>query len=178
MITKLFIDSSSPRLVFSIIIGDLIKSKNIMTDKNMTNIFISELNQFLEECGVDKKRINELFFINGPGTFSGIRIGSVFANTFKTISNIRLFTLSSCQFQMTRKDQLSIIDAKSKLYYVNQSQTISLLTIEQINEVSIVKKLIILDDYLNYDFNLSWEYNKEKFSETLIIEPNYIKPAL
>ncbi|MGL5630188.1 MAG: hypothetical protein ACRDCG_00190 [Mycoplasmoidaceae bacterium] len=174
MKTKLFIDGVSNRLVIGIINNNIIY-KYIKINKNIVNILVHEIDNILKENAVDKSDISDIYIINGPGNFSSLRISCVFANTFSLLSNCQLFVLNSCQFQINNKMQLSIIDAKSNLFYVLWKNNIKLMNMDEINLISNKNKMIILNDYQNYDFQKSWNYNKNKFKKVELVKINYIK---
>ena len=175
---KIFIDSTSNRLVFAIIKNNENIIENIETNKNMTEIFVSKLENFLKINKISKKDIHELYIVNGPGNFTGTRIGCVFANTLRIINNVNLFSISSCKFQKTKEDEISIIDAKSNLFYVIKDKKIVMLPYSEIEKIANEKGMSIINKYLEYDFNNCWAFNKNKFDSVEEVIPNYIKSVI
>ncbi|MGL4647244.1 MAG: tRNA (adenosine(37)-N6)-threonylcarbamoyltransferase complex dimerization subunit type 1 TsaB [Mycoplasmoidaceae bacterium] len=178
----LFIDTSNKRLVLSFIFDDhIIAYKYIETSQNMTELFNPEIEQFFLENKIDKKKIEKIYLINGPGSFVGIKIGIVFANLYALLNRCEIYYLDSCSFQSTSAQQISIIDARSHLYYakiMNEDHEIELLNYDQIKELAKKKNLEIIDQYDNYDFQRCWNHNYDKFIKTTEIIGNYVKKAI
>ncbi len=176
----LFVDTCGKRLVLSFIFDDeIIDTFSIETNKNMTEIFNDEIDKFFIKNNVDKLDINNIYVINGPGSFVGVKVGLVFSNLYSFLNKAKLFSLDSCSFQSTSKNQISIIDARSNLFYtkvINKNEEIKLMSIEEIN--SIDSSLTIIDNYDNYDFEKCWKFNKKNFKETKEEKGNYVKEPI
>lgn len=175
---KLFIDTTSNRLVFALIFNDQNIIEIIETDKNMTDLLVKKLNFFLLTNNISKNNISDLYIISGPGNFTGVRIGSIFANTLKIINNVKIFCITSCEFQQTNEKQLSIIDAKSNLFYVFIKNKIEMLPHSKIIELAKLENLEILHNYLNYNFDDCWNFNKNKFEHVEEVMANYVKGVI
>lgn len=176
----LFIDTCNSRLVLSLIVNDnILDILYFETNKNMTEIFNDQVDLFLKKNKFDKKNINKIYVLNGPGSFVGIKVGIVFANLFGKLNNSEIYTLDTCSFQKTSEKQISIIDAKSKLYYCKfDFQEISLLSIEEINQIAKNKKYEVLNNSNNYNFEKCWKLNKDKFIKVNEVVGNYVKKAI
>lgn len=64
----------------------LINNKNIVDtffviqNKNLTKILIPSINDFLNKNNIDKFSIKNLYIINGPGSFTSIKLIAILAN--------------------------------------------------------------------------------------------------
>ena len=111
----LFIDTCNSRLVLSLIIENkIIDILYFKTNKNMTEIFNNQIDIFLKKNNFDKKNVNKIYVLNGPGSFVGIKVGLVFTNLFVSLNNSNIYYLDVCSFQKTNQMQISIIDARGK----------------------------------------------------------------
>lgn len=86
------------------------------------SIYVSKyIEDILTENNILPKDVNEIIVVNGPGSFTGIRIGVTIAKIFAYLSNIRIVTITSLKARVigVKGDYLlSIIDAKHNNYYV------------------------------------------------------------
>lgn len=176
----LFIDTCNSRLVLSLIIENkIIDILYFKTNKNMTEIFNNQIDVFLKKNNFDKKNVNKIYVLNGPGSFVGIKVGLVFTNLFVSLNNSKIYYLDVCSFQKTNEKQISIIDARGKLYYCKlDNNEIALETIEKINDIAKQNKYEILDNSENYIFEECWNYNKNKFIEVKEVTGNYVKKPI
>ncbi|MDE6563048.1 MAG: hypothetical protein K2J98_02065 [Malacoplasma sp.] len=103
----------------------IIKNKKIFNssfeiqNKNLTKIFNPSISRIIEKNKLKKENIENIYVINGPGSFTSEKTVVIFANTFKTVfPKVNLFHLNSLQWCITQNDEISFIDAKTELFYV------------------------------------------------------------
>lgn len=159
----------------------IVNFKVINVNKNLTNILNSFIENFLNENNLQWIDIESLYIINGPGSFTSIKLISLFANTIKFVySNIKLYSLNTLSWFTTSKKELVFVDAKSNLYYFSfygLKQPLIIFGDE------IVK---IKTEYRKYIYNFDnkktilekWEFNKNNFQLNDFIRPLYLKPAV
>lgn len=179
---KLFIDGS-----FNFLELVLFKN-NVKIDhyfeklnKNFTNIFNDAVDLILKKNNISYKNISQLYIINGPGSFTSIKLVVLFANTLKLIfPNCELYYINSIKWNATSAKELCVIDAKSDLYYVSTSYFKKPFLIKKETEPKINKSYFryFYDNELKKDFDLKWRYHAKNFEKTNIIKPLYIKPAI
>ena len=88
----LFIDTCSNCLIISTIINN--KIDYFFIDKN-NNDTSSKVMKVLKEAVADINTVDKIFVVNGPGSFTGIRVGLTIAKTFAWGLNKKISTLSS-----------------------------------------------------------------------------------
>lgn len=97
---SLFIDTTQK--YFNLIIlqdEEIIYSYSIKTNNNMTDIVVEKVKKIFSKLGIPKESVNEILVTDGPGSFTGCRIGILIAKTFKNFNNnISLKTISSSLF--------------------------------------------------------------------------------
>lgn len=69
--------------------------KEIETEKNQSSRVMPVLIQVLEEAKIEIKNIKEIIVVNGPGSFTGVRIGVTIAKTLAFTLNIPIKVMSS-----------------------------------------------------------------------------------
>ena len=80
---KLLIDGSLNYLELLLINENnkVARSFFVLQNKNLTDILVNSVDEFLQKNNVHKNMIHELLIVNGPGSFTSIKLVSVFANT-------------------------------------------------------------------------------------------------
>ncbi len=181
----LFIDSSTKNFYLGLHKNNKwVYKHSIPTNNNLTDLAVEEIFKALKDCDASPNDITRIYVVNGPGSFTGIRVSSVISKsltllndkiTMYTISSLRL---SSCKFD----DCVALIDAKSSLYYCLRKvdgKVIEENSLIPNNSTFNTKNIII--DYLNIDIFSNVEYciKNALFTETdpLNYESLYIKAA-
>lgn len=95
MIT-LFIDTSTDSLLIALFKDDLLLSKSfIEANKEHSKNAITEIEKLLLVNDINPKDINKILVINGPGSFTGIRIGVTIAKIYAWACNINVVPIST-----------------------------------------------------------------------------------
>lgn len=76
--------------------GQVYAKKNLESNKHSEHT-ISLLKEILEENNLELSDINEIIVINGPGSFTGVRIGVVIAKVIGFTKNIKIKAISYLQ---------------------------------------------------------------------------------
>ena len=78
------IDSKAPN-------GVLVK-KTWPNEKNDVEKLVPYLQEMLDSIKSDKSKITEIIVVNGPGSYTALRIGITFANALAEGLNVKLYT--------------------------------------------------------------------------------------
>jgi hypothetical protein len=99
--------------------GDLVEaiSRDQMGSDALSDIFESLLNRYT---------LAHLIYANGPGSFMGIKVTYLFLKTLSLVKKIPLFALDGFFFNQNHP-----IKAYGKLYFVKNSSTISVSSLDQ-----------------------------------------------
>lgn len=103
-----------------------------------------------------KYKIENIYYANGPGNFSAIKLTHVFLQTLKIIENFGLYCVDSFYFTQDR-----FINAYGRIYFFKEEGLIN------------TKKL---DEKIEAKFSLPRFINKNDFKEDCM--PLYILPAI
>ena len=120
----LYLDTSSSFLYTAIlddsIVIDEIKEK---LEKNLSTFTLSYINNMLNIHGLKLDDVEKIIVVNGPGSFTGIRIGLTIAKTIKKKKKIPIIPISSLEAitlstYNTQADYIvPIIDARRNFVY-------------------------------------------------------------
>ena len=107
--TSLFLDTCSITYTIAIIKDDnIIYLKNGDSLNKLSDIILSKIDEALKSTNLDIKDIDRIYCVNGPGSFTGIRIGLTFAK-------IVAYSLKKELVLLSKLEMLSCIKNKSKI---------------------------------------------------------------
>ncbi len=119
---SLFIDTSLNSLSFVICKDDyVISSKKIEKVLKQSSVLMDTIVNSLKENNIDKKEIDNIIVLNGPGSFTGVRLGVTVAKTLAWSLGINLYMLSNLEalaIHSDYKNKLSVIYDKKDYSYV------------------------------------------------------------
>ena len=112
----LFIDTCTSHLIVSTIIDNKIVSYfNEKIDKGMSNYILPEIEKQLKDNNLEASNIDAIFVSNGPGSFTGIRVGLTIAKVYAWSLNIKVIPISSLEVLAstnTNENNLALMDAR------------------------------------------------------------------
>ena len=120
---SLFIDTSTKNVSISII-KDNISLSNICLDipNEHSKYATSYVKKAIDEAGIDANDVDNLLVVNGPGSFTGVRIGVTIAKTYGYLINKEITPISSLKSLAISANQnetvMSVINANRNNYYV------------------------------------------------------------
>lgn len=197
MIT-LFIDTSSSDVSIAIIKDNILLSKISKTIPNEHSIYTTSfLDEVIKNANLTPKDIDKVMVVNGPGSFTGVRIGVTIAKVFAYLLNIDIICISSLKMRSIstkHKYCLSLIDAHHDNYYLglydeNNQEVIE----EQFNNkekvLEIISKynpIIVSDNNIKLDnisipkqeldiLKITNYYQDYKTINPHLVLPNYLK---
>lgn len=123
----LYIDTCTKYMCVGLSKGDtLVYKKQYEAFKRQSEVAALEIDKCLKECHVLPNELTKIVVTNGPGSYTGIRIGLTLAKVMSKVLNIKLVCLSSLQAICGINSCSAIIDAKSKrVYYGKYSNGVS-----------------------------------------------------
>lgn len=177
----LFIDTCSNCLIISTIINN--KIDYFFIDKN-NNDTSSKVMKVLKEAVADINTVNKIFVVNGPGSFTGIRVGVTIAKTIGFCLNIPIIKLSELELLATTntdtKYNVSLIDARRGYVYAGiYDKDLNCYLQDQhilLNDIKYPDSYTIIDNYDNID--LIKMIKKHEFDDPINphdLKPNYLK---
>lgn len=193
---SLFLDTSSYKIIVGVYQDLKELSLNIETnDQHLSEKILPLIDQTLEQAKIKITDINNIIVVNGPGSFTGIRIGVTVAKILAWANNAKISTVSELEVMVGDPDTYtaSIIDARRGYVYAGlydkkgksliADQYIDLkLFLDQIKQYSNVQ-LVSYDDF-KIDHIKKPDLNIGKIIESHIddeglnphsVNPNYLK---
>ena len=93
----LFIDTHSEKLLIGLLKDDKVLEEVSKKEKSHSEHIMPTIETVLENNGVDVKDINKIIVINGPGSFTGVRLGVTIAKTLAYTLNATIYPISSLE---------------------------------------------------------------------------------
>ena len=191
---SLFFDTSSKNLTVYIV-----KDNNILYEKELETIndhskyLVPFIDEALKTNNIEPKDINKVYVVNGPGSFTGTRIGVTVGKTFCYSNNINVIPVSSLKqyiFSESNKDYyVSIIkDKGNRVYYGIYDKDYNDIVTDKYNYIDVFKEDISkLNGNIVYISNEDIEgikVNKPKLDIIKLIDyykndeinPHFLKP--
>lgn len=187
---SLFLDTSSKKLVVI-----LVKDNEVLSKKELESIndhashLVPFIDEVLKENSMTTKDINKIFIVNGPGSFTGTRIGVTVGKTLAFSNNINVIPVSSLKQYIFSKEgydyYVSIInDKNNRLYYGIYDKDYNDIIIDKYSTKDIFDKdisklegniLTIDENNQELDILKLIDYYKDKDINAHELKPNYLK---
>ncbi len=94
MIT-LFIDTSTKNLIVALFKDDKLLESSCMSSSEHSKYAMSKMDEIFKNNNIDPKDVNKIMVINGPGSFTGLRIGVTIAKIYAWALNIKVIPIST-----------------------------------------------------------------------------------
>ena len=140
----LYIDTCTKYMCVGLSIGnEIIYKKQYNAFKRQSEVAALEIDNCLKESNVKANELTKIVVTNGPGSYTGIRIGLTLAKVMSKVLNIELVCLSSLQAMCGLNDCSAIIDARSeRVYYGKYSNGEGNDCIKYINELDLNEEYV------------------------------------
>ncbi len=150
------------------------------------SVYVSKyIEDILENNNKSSDDVNEIIVVNGPGSFTGIRIGVTIAKIFAYLKKIRIVTITSLQARAIGNNNnyiLSLIDAKHDNYYVGlydskyNKITEEFASIDKVEELKEKYNPLVVTPDNNYNIEEIVEYTKSfEGQNPHTVDPIYLK---
>lgn len=95
---SLFIDSSRKSLTIALAAEDkLLFISNVDSQSKHSNFLVSEIESILDKANLKVNDIDNIVVLNGPGSFTGIRVGVTIGKTLAWTLNKRLYLVNNLE---------------------------------------------------------------------------------
>ncbi len=151
----LYIDTSSNYLYTGIVENEeLLIELQEKLEQNLSRDALPEIASMFNKINLSPTDIDKIIVVDGPGSFTGIRIGVTIAKVYASSLNKKITTISSLEAMATSFDKASyyvpIIDARRGFVYtaIYDKNGKEVLFPQHIKINILEEKLSQLDDYL------------------------------
>lgn len=183
---SLFIDTSLEDVSIALVKDDKELSLIHENIPGKHSIYVTKyIDDILKENNLSPESVDEIIVVNGPGSFTGIRIGVTIAKMFAYLENIRIVTITSLKARVIGEKSnylLTTIDAKHGNYYVGLYDENYNTIEEKFSNEEAIEKLInefspkIVDREKPYNVEEIVKYSKKLESENPhSVNPIYLK---
>ncbi|MCI7241525.1 MAG: tRNA (adenosine(37)-N6)-threonylcarbamoyltransferase complex dimerization subunit type 1 TsaB [Bacilli bacterium] len=197
MIT-LFIDTSNQDVSIALLKDGKIINKITKSIPNEHSKYaVSYIDEVLKKSEITPKEVQSIMVVNGPGSFTGVRIGLTIAKVYALLNDIKVTLISSlkCLAIGNNKNKyiLSLINARNDNYYIgfydnNYNDVINehFGNIEEVNDIiNKYNDVLVVSNNSDIDnvkvineLDIESIYNYYKDSEKVnphMVLPNYLK---
>lgn len=186
---SLFIDTSSFNITVAIIEDNNILAKyyDRVLDDMVSKIF-PIIDELFSKVNFEIKDINKIYVVNGPGSFTGVRIGVTIAKVLASQLKIDIYPVSSLELMAsgTNGTCLALIDARRGYVYAGAYDSNLNLILEDkyisLNDIDTKKytEVVSYDDIANAvkpnpDIIKIVNKYKDKTMNPHMVNPNYLK---
>ena len=187
---SLFLDTSSKKLeVILVKDNEIIGKKELESINDHASHLVPFIDEILKENSLNTSDINKVYVVNGPGSFTGTRIGVTVGKTLAFSNNINVIPVSSLKqyiFSKTGYDYyVSIInDKNNRLYYGVYDKDYNDIIVDKYSTKEIYDKDIsklegnicyIDESNCELDVIKLMDYYKDKEINAHELKPNYLK---
>ena len=173
----LYIDTSSSFL-YSAIIEDnnLVAAVNEEYGQSLSEVALPRIVEMFEKNNLSPKDVDKIIVVNGPGSFTGVRIGITIAKVYAWASNIPITTITALEAMALSSDNdkvhVPIINARRGYVYtaIYDNNMNVLLKPQHIPFTKLKEKL---NDIENFEFISNDEFDEEL--ELTSYSPNYVR---
>ncbi len=97
-------------------------SKKIKSNKNISEILVIEIEKIFNKEKINIKKLDTIFVITGPGSFTGIRSALTFAKTIQLTNNTDIRGISKFEYlNLIAKDK-NLLDLRTILIFHRRKQ--------------------------------------------------------
>lgn len=183
---SMFIDTSLSDVSIALIKDGKLLSKINNNIPGEHSIYVTKyVDDILKENNLSPKAVDEIIVVNGPGSFTGIRIGVTIAKMFAYLQNIRIVAITSLKARVvgeTSKYILSKIDAKHNNYYIGLYDENYNTIEEKFSNITEIEEIInkysplVVDPSKEYNIEEIIKYTKDIPSQNPhSVNPIYLK---
>lgn len=150
---NLFIDTCTKYLILALYKNnEIIEYFQMEADNNLSVLLLPKIDELLKKSNLEITDVDKIYVSNGPGSFTGIRIGVTTAKTIAYGLNKEINTVSELEVlasvDTNKKYIVPLIDARRNYVYTGMYNN-------NLN-IEIENKYIDLDEFYNF---LSKNYN-------------------
>lgn len=192
---SLFISTATKRLILAIIKDNkIVYNYNEYNDNTLSERIMPVIDDAFTKSNITANNIDRIYVVNGPGSFTGIRVGITIAKTIAWSLKKEIYTISSLELLSSTKVNTNylapLIDARRGYVFAGLYD----------NELNLIKKEnhVLLNDFKNeikdydvtyisedeFDFAIKSDYDLIKLLQKHIndkpqnphaVNPNYLK---
>ena len=175
----LYIDTSSSYLYTAIVEDNkLLGEVKEEFGQSLSEVALPKIVSVFTENNIKPEQIDKIIVVNGPGSFTGIRIGITIAKVYSWSLNIPITTITSLEAMMLSNEKdaykVPVIDARRQYVFgaIYDSNNRQILKPQHIKIEDLKQQMASLDNYVAITNNEDLE---EDFDNIEAYNPNILK---
>ena len=175
----LYIDTSSSYLYTAIVEDNkLLGEVKEEFGQSLSEVALPKIVSVFTENNIKPEQIDKIIVVNGPGSFTGIRIGITIAKVYSWSLNIPITTITSLEAMMLSNEKAAykvpVIDARRQYVFgaIYDSNNRQILKPQHIKIEDLKQQMASLDNYVVITNNEDLE---EDFDNIEAYNPNILK---
>lgn len=193
----LYLDTSSNYLYSAIWQnGEILESINQQLDKDLSVFTLPKISEMLSKCNIEPQNIDKIIVVNGPGSFTGIRVGVTDAKVYAYGLKKDIATIYSLQAMATSSEKdveyyIPVIDARRGYVYaaVYDKNNVPIVK-EQYTSINALKCVleslpgdyqVITNDNLDFDniekYNPNFKKIIDRYKDKETENPHSVNPV-
>ena len=152
----LFISTYNELVIIGLLQNNkLISRKEKLSDKGHSTTLVPTIKEILDENKLDTKDLSLILVVNGPGSFTGVRLGVTVAKTLSYTLNIPIKTITSIEaigVSINNDNKIVTID-DSKGKYIGKFENNNLIELIYLYKENALKYLKENNNYIVSDTN-------------------------
>lgn len=175
----LYIDTSSSYLYTAIVEDNkLLGEVKEEFGQSLSEVALPKIVSVFIENNIKPEQIDKIIVVNGPGSFTGIRIGITIAKVYSWSLNIPITTITSLEAMMLSNEKnaykVPVIDARRQYVFgaIYDSNNRQILKPQHIKIEDLKQEMASLDNYVVITNNEDLE---EDFDNIEAYNPNILK---
>lgn len=175
----LYIDTSSSYLYTAIVEDNkLLGEVKEELGQSLSEVALPKIVSVFTENNIKPEQIDKIIVVNGPGSFTGIRIGITIAKVYSWSLNIPITTITSLEAMMLSNEtdayKVPVIDARRQYVFgaIYDSNNRQILKPQHIKIEDLKQQMASLDNYVVITNNEDLE---EDFDNIEAYNPNILK---
>ena len=175
----LYIDTSSSYLYTAIVEDNkLLGEVKEEFGQSLSEVALPKIVSVFTENNIKPEQIDKIIVVNGPGSFTGIRIGITIAKVYSWSLNIPITTITSLEAMMLSNEKdtykVPVIDARRQYVFgaIYDSNNRQILKPQHIKIEDLKQQMASLDNYVVITNNEDLE---EEFDNIEAYNPNILK---
>ena len=117
----LFLDFTTD-MSLTLIARHFFLSKEIKSNKNISEILVIEIEKIFNKAKINIKKLDTIFVITGPGSFTGIRSALTFAKTIQLTNNTDVRGISKFEYLNLIANDKNLLDLRTILIFHRRKQ--------------------------------------------------------
>ncbi|MFV0288862.1 MAG: tRNA (adenosine(37)-N6)-threonylcarbamoyltransferase complex dimerization subunit type 1 TsaB [Mycoplasmatales bacterium] len=147
---NLFINTTTAKVEIFYFTKDYQKLYTKLSQNNHTLILYQLFEELLQAEDITMQQLQKIYIINGPGSYTGTRVGVVFAKTIAHQLQLPIYPLGLLDTLYLTNNKKACVDARGGKYFCYDGQEYQLLLKEEA-----LKQNYELEQNINYDILLS-----------------------